>query len=83
VVTGKPWWHAAADYATSEAYPQWPGLECTCGAAGCRGVVRWDDWKLPEMQVKYAGHFLMHVARQVARTHLKVRVLERDGCAPA
>jgi hypothetical protein len=62
------------DYATSEAYPEWQGLECSCGSGVCRGFLRWDDMKLPELQERYAGHVLKHVARMIARTHLSVRV---------
>lgn len=58
------------DYATSEAYPEWQGLECSCGSGVCRGFLRWDDMKLPELQERYAGHVLKHVARMIARSHL-------------
>ena len=54
-----------ADYATSEAYPQWEGFLCRCGAADCRGQLHWDDWKKASVQEKYHGHFLKHVADKI------------------
>ena len=48
------------DYGTSETYPEWRGFVCSCGPS-CRGQLRWDDYRRPEMQAKYAGHFLQHV----------------------
>ena len=31
--------------------------ECSCGAEGCRVRLTMDDWKLPEVQLRYHGHF--------------------------
>jgi len=41
-------------------------LECRCGADACRGVVTGDDWRLPEVQARYAGFFLEYVAAKIA-----------------
>jgi SET domain-containing protein len=30
---------------------------CRCGAAGCRGFLTEQDWKLPGVQQRYRGHF--------------------------
>jgi SET domain-containing protein len=30
---------------------------CTCGAADCRVVLTEEDWQLPAVQRRYAGHF--------------------------
>lgn len=33
------------------------GGVCTCGSPQCRRILRADDWKRPELQRAYAGHF--------------------------
>ncbi|MEM7173453.1 MAG: SET domain-containing protein-lysine N-methyltransferase, partial [Pseudomonadota bacterium] len=43
------------DYATGDD-EDW-SMDCQCGAACCRGVVTGRDWRLPALQVKYAGWF--------------------------
>ncbi|MDG2428035.1 MAG: SET domain-containing protein-lysine N-methyltransferase [Acidimicrobiales bacterium] len=40
-------------------------LECDCGTARCRGTVTGDDWRLPELQVRYDGFFLEYVAHKI------------------
>jgi len=30
---------------------------CSCGAKTCRGMLTEDDWKRPDVQQRYAGHF--------------------------
>jgi SET domain-containing protein len=30
---------------------------CSCGAAQCRGILTEEDWKRPDVQARYAGHF--------------------------
>jgi uncharacterized protein len=47
------------DYALFSATPWWPML-CNCGAPNCRGVVSGEDWRRPELQARYAGHFSPH-----------------------
>ena len=32
-------------------------MECTCGAATCRGVITGEDWQIPELRERYAGHW--------------------------
>ena len=54
------------DYCTSEISPLWTGFVCACGAPDCRGQLRWNDYTLPAVQAKYAGHFLQHVADRIA-----------------
>lgn len=47
-----------ADYALWEAQEDYvSSWDCNCGAKNCRGKVTGTDWKLPELQVSYAGHF--------------------------
>jgi uncharacterized protein len=48
----------AADYALWEAREDYvSSWDCHCGANNCRGKVRGSDWKLPELQISYSGHF--------------------------
>jgi SET domain-containing protein len=53
------------DYATSAGAP---GLRmvCACGAAACRGSVTSDDWRIPELQERYAGHWVPALAHRIA-----------------
>ena len=53
------------DYATSEgAFDQtWT---CACGTAECRGRIQGADWKRPELQVRYSGHFMPYLASRIA-----------------
>lgn len=39
---------------------------CECGAPGCRRLITGADWKLPELQTRYAGHFSAYVMRKIA-----------------
>jgi len=45
------------DYALIEAELDVWDFECDCGAAMCRKVIRGDDWRRPELQERYRGHF--------------------------
>ena len=48
------------DYATGCAdVPMTPGelLRCNCGSMRCRGLVEADDWRIPELRRRYAGHW--------------------------
>lgn len=45
----------AFDYATGDD-DDWQ-LDCACGAACCRGTVSGTDWKIKELQKRYAGWF--------------------------
>jgi SET domain-containing protein len=58
------------DYATFQTFV-WPEeirrhaspqtIKCLCGTKACRGKVSGDDWKLPELRRKYAGHFIPYI----------------------
>ena len=52
------------DYALWEADDAYLVESCTCGAVTCRGVVRGTDWQRPELQERYAGHFLPYIERR-------------------
>jgi len=53
------------DYATSDG-TDYDEFECHCGAATCRGTVTGHDWRLPELQHRYAGHFSPYLAARIA-----------------
>lgn len=41
-------------------------MDCECGAAECRTVIHGDDWMRPELQARYAGHFMPFINRRIA-----------------
>jgi uncharacterized protein len=45
------------DYATSSGEPDFV-MACSCGRRQCRGVVTGDDWRRPELQERYEGHWV-------------------------
>jgi len=53
------------DYATSDG-SDYAEFECTCGSTLCRGKVTGRDWMLPELQLRYRGHFSPYLARRIA-----------------
>jgi uncharacterized protein len=52
------------DYATSDASP-YDEFECGCASRRCRGHVTGSDWRLPELQQRYEGHFSPYVQRRI------------------
>ena len=60
------------DYALIMVAPGWR-MECHCGSRLCRGMVTGNDWQLPVLQERYAGHFSPFInARIAARRGLQV-----------
>ena len=55
------------DYATCDD-SDYDEFDCLCGAPSCRGKVTGQDWKLPELQEKYAGWFSPYLARKIANS---------------
>ncbi len=55
------------DYAMTDC-SDYDAFVCACGAPGCRGKVGGDDWRLPELQSRYAGYFGAHVARLIGQS---------------
>jgi SET domain-containing protein len=53
------------DYAYCEASPNYRLEPCRCGSPMCRRHVTGDDWKLPELQQRYRGHFTPHIERRI------------------
>ena len=41
--------------------------ECICGSPICRKRITGRDWRLPDLQQRYAGHFLPAIAQRIAR----------------
>ena len=56
------------DYALFSVAPEWR-MECHCGSSLCRGVVTGNDWRLPELQERYAGHFSPFINARIAKLH--------------
>jgi uncharacterized protein len=50
------------DYALCESSSHYRLEPCLCGTSLCRGHVTGDDWKLPELQARYSGHFTPYTA---------------------
>jgi hypothetical protein len=44
------------DYATTDADPAML-LRCHCETYRCRQMVTGDDWRIPQVRLRYAGHF--------------------------
>lgn len=55
-----------ADYALWESDPAWALDPCRCGSAICRGRVTGDDWRRPDLQARYAGHFTPYLRSRMA-----------------
>lgn len=53
------------DYAMSDGC-DYDEFECACGTASCRGKVTGNDWMLPELQLRYRGHFSGYLARRIS-----------------
>ena len=45
------------DYATSTGDPGFT-MPCRCGATEYRGTVTGEDWRLPQLQERYGGHWV-------------------------
>jgi uncharacterized protein len=52
------------DYAMSDTAP-YDEFACQCGAANCRGRVTGNDWRIQELQKRYAGYFTPYVQRRI------------------
>jgi len=52
------------DYATSTADPSFL-LRCHCGSTRCRGMVTGEDWRIPELQQRYDGHWVPMLQRRI------------------
>ncbi|MCW5873135.1 MAG: SET domain-containing protein [Anaerolineales bacterium] len=52
------------DYAMCDSTPG-EEFECACGSGNCRGTITGEDWKLPELQQRYAGHFSTYLQNKI------------------
>ncbi|MQA00444.1 MAG: SET domain-containing protein-lysine N-methyltransferase, partial [Dehalococcoidia bacterium] len=52
------------DYALFTADEAW-SMPCACHSAACRGTVRGSDWRRPELQARYRGHFTPFLERRI------------------
>jgi len=56
------------DYALMTSDPTWRlDRRCQCGTSACRHIVTGDDWRLPETQQRYMGHFAPFLNDRIAR----------------
>jgi hypothetical protein len=55
------------DYAMSDTN-DYDEFVCECGAESCRRLITGGDWKLPELQARYAGFFSSYISRRIAAT---------------
>lgn len=46
---------------------------CRCGSSCCRGVVTGEDWKLQELQQRYAGYFSWYLQEKINRLRMGAR----------
>jgi uncharacterized protein len=56
------------DYAMSDGTP-YDEFDCMCGSLDCRGYVSGNDWKLPELQRRYQGHFSPYLQERINQMH--------------
>ncbi|MFO1434944.1 MAG: SET domain-containing protein-lysine N-methyltransferase [Gammaproteobacteria bacterium] len=42
-------------------------FSCECGSSRCRGEVTDEDWKLPELRQRYAGHFQYYLEELIRK----------------
>lgn len=40
-------------------------MACVCGSERCRGEVTGEDWRLPSLQIRYAGHWPPGLQRRI------------------
>ena len=52
------------DYAMSTVDPAYY-LRCHCASYRCRQMVEGTDWRIPQLQRRYAGHWAPHVQRLI------------------
>ena len=62
------------DYAMCDGSP-YDEFDCECGSPMCRGRVTGEDWRIPILWERYAGHFSPYLERRIKA--LKRRRLRR------
>ena len=54
------------DYCLTESNPDWIlAPKCLCKSDNCRGLVTGNDWKIKELQIRYANHFFPHILKKI------------------
>ena len=56
------------DYALIEAEMDRWDFECGCGSPRCRKVITGDDWRRPDLQERYRGHFSPYINKLIERS---------------
>jgi hypothetical protein len=52
------------DYAMCDSLP-YDEFDCECGEPSCRGRVTGGDWKIRELQMRYAGYFSPYLQNRI------------------
>lgn len=55
------------DYATCDGSIYADDFRCACGSPKCRERVSSEDWRIPELQKRYAGYFMPYLQRRIDR----------------
>ncbi len=53
------------DFAMTDG-DDYDAFSCNCGSSLCRGSVTGQDWVLPQLQLRYRGHFSPYLARRIS-----------------
>ena len=54
------------DYAMTDTN-DYDEFVCSCGTPSCRRLITGGDWRLPELQERYAGYFSAYITRKIAQ----------------
>ena len=68
------------DYAMTDS-TRYCEFECWCGAPNCRGWVRADDWRRPELRRRYGRHFSPYLLQRMDR-EAAAEALAADAPSP-
>lgn len=60
------------DYALEITSPDYCLEPCACGSPLCRQKITGSDWKLPELQERYRGHFAPFLERRIVQLQQSV-----------
>ena len=52
------------DYAMSDS-SNYDEFDCACGAANCRGRITGNDWRNPDLWVRYQGYFSPYLQKRI------------------
>ncbi len=59
-------------------------MACSCGSPLCRKTITEDDWKLPELQVRYKGFFSQYIQEKIGKLndHASGDLIRKDVVVP-